>query len=48
MTLPDIENLRKEFDSELKKSSDLSSLEAVRIKYLGRKGIIASLMESGA
>ena len=46
MTLPDIENLRKEFDSELKHSIDSSSLEDLRIKYLGRKGIIAELMES--
>ncbi len=46
MTLPDIENLRKEFDSDLKNSTDSSSIEALRIKYLGRKGVIASLMES--
>ena len=46
MTLPDNDNLRKEFDSDLENSTDSSSIEELRIKYLGRKGIIASLMES--
>lgn len=46
MTLPNIENLRTEFNSDLKNSTDSSSIEALRIKYLGRKGVIASLMES--
>ena len=46
MTLPNIENLRTEFDSDLKNSTESSSIEALRIKYLGRKGVIASLMES--
>ena len=46
MTPPNIVNLRKEFDSDLKNSNDLSSVEALRIKYLGRNGIISSLMES--
>ena len=46
MTLPNIENLRTEFDSDLKNSTESSSIEALRIKYLGRKGVIASLMEA--
>ena len=46
MTLPNIVNLRKEFDSDLKNSNNSSSVEALRIKYLGRNGVISSLMES--
>jgi len=33
------------FDSELNSVSDLSSLEDVRVKYLGRKGLFAQLFE---
>lgn len=33
------------FDSELNAVSDLSSLEDVRVKYLGRKGLFAQLFE---
>ena len=46
MTLPNIVNLRKEFDSDLKNSNNSSAVEALRIKYLGRNGVISSLMES--
>ncbi len=46
MTLLNIENLRTEFDNDLKNSTESSSIEALRIKYLGRKGVIASLMGS--
>jgi len=46
MIFPNIENLRTEFDSDLKNSTESSSIEALRIKYLGRKGVIASLMEA--
>lgn len=46
MILPNIENLRTEFDSDLKNSTESASIEALRIKYLGRKGVIASLMEA--
>ena len=45
MPQPDLQKHFKEFESQLKKSLDASSLEELRIKYLGRKGIITSLID---
>ena len=44
MTLPDLDKLRKEFEGNLSQSKDSASLEEMRIKYLGRNGIISSMM----
>ncbi len=46
MTHPELDKLYTEFDSDLKNSTDKNSLEGLRLKYLGRKGVISSLMES--
>lgn len=40
-----IEETRKIFDEDLSQTSDLKSLEELRIKYLSRKGIIQQLVE---
>jgi phenylalanyl-tRNA synthetase alpha chain len=42
----DIEALKTQIDSEIQKINSLSGLENLRIKYLGRKGIIAELTSS--
>jgi len=39
-----IKQIAKSFEEDLKKAGDTTSLEAVRVKYLGRKGLIAALM----
>ena len=44
MTLPDLDKLRREFEEDLRQSKDSASFEEMRIKYLGRNGIISSLM----
>ena len=46
MSLPDLDKLRKEFEEDLSKSKDATSLEELRIKYLGRNGAMTSLMSS--
>ena len=45
MPQPDLQKHFEEFESQLKKPIDASSLEELRIKYLGRKGVVASLMD---
>jgi len=44
MTLPDLDKLRREFEEELNNAKDTASFEKLRIKYLGRNGIVSSLM----
>ncbi len=39
----DLQLLRKTFESELDSSKDISSLEKLRVKYLGKKGLIRNL-----
>lgn len=36
---------RKSFDEDLTKTNDLASLEELRIKYLGRKGLVSQLFD---
>ena len=45
MPQPDLQKHLEEFESQLKDSTHASSLEELRIKYLGRKGVIASLVD---
>ena len=40
----EIRNIARSFEEDIKKVEDDSSLEAVRVKYLGRKGLIAGAM----
>ncbi len=40
----EIRNIKKSFEEEIVNANDAGSLESVRIKYLGRKGLIAALM----
>ena len=40
----DIKNIKKSFEADAQGVADEKSLEAVRVKYLGRKGAIAALM----
>lgn len=40
-----IQNTREKFSSEIVSVKDLKDLEEVRIKYLGRKGLLAELFE---
>lgn len=44
--LAKISEIRKNFDDDLSKTTDLQSLEEVRLKYLSRKGIVPQLFES--
>lgn len=46
MSLPDLDKLRKDFEEDLSKSKDATSLEELRIKYLGRNGAMTTLMSS--
>lgn len=39
-----IKNIRSLFESDMRSASNASSLEGIRIKYLGRKGFISELM----
>ncbi len=41
-----IHTLQKQFDSELTKVSHIADLEAIRLKYLGKKGAIQDLMKA--
>lgn len=41
-----IDETRKSFDTDLLKVSNSASLEELRIKYLGRKGLVSQLFES--
>ena len=45
MPQPDLQKHLEEFEDQLKKSLDASSLEELRIKYLGRKGVVTSLVD---
>jgi len=42
----DIESLKAQIDSEIQKINSAESLEELRVKYLGRKGILARLTSS--
>jgi len=42
----DIESIKKALDSEIQEVNSLQALEAWRVKYLGRKGILAELTGS--
>ncbi|MCL4551805.1 MAG: phenylalanine--tRNA ligase subunit alpha [Bacteroidetes bacterium] len=44
--LKKIGETRKSFDEDLSKANDLASLEELRIKYLGRKGLVSQLFDS--
>ncbi|MCX7876379.1 MAG: phenylalanine--tRNA ligase subunit alpha [Melioribacteraceae bacterium] len=44
--LEKIELIKKNFDEDIKKVNDLSSLEEFRIKYLSRKGIVTQIIDS--
>ena len=41
----EIKNIRQLFEEDLKAASDVKALEDIRVKYLGRKGIVSKLME---
>ena len=41
-----IDETRKSFDEDLKRVDNSASLEELRIKYLGRKGLVSQLFES--
>lgn len=41
----EIRSIKESFEEEIKNADDAGSLETLRIKYLGRKGLIAALME---
>jgi len=40
----EIQKIKTEFLTEAEKAQDLKMLEILRIKYLGRKGIVANLL----
>ena len=40
-----IENIKKDFDNEIEKVSNAVELEQIRIKYLGRSGIVTKLFD---
>lgn len=44
--LKKIGETRKSFDEDLSKANDPASLEELRIKYLGRKGLVSQLFDS--
>ena len=44
--LSKIEETRKSFDIDLSKTTNLNELEELRIKFLGRKGLVSQLFES--
>ncbi|MEW5844483.1 MAG: phenylalanine--tRNA ligase subunit alpha [Bacteroidota bacterium] len=44
--LKKIGETRKSFDEDLSKANDLGLLEELRIKYLGRKGLVSQLFDS--
>jgi phenylalanyl-tRNA synthetase alpha chain len=44
--LSKIEETRKSFDLDFSKITNLNELEELRIKFLGRKGLVAQLFES--
>ncbi len=41
-----IEDIKKEYLSDFKNSKSLSDIEALRLKYLGKKGIVIELLKS--
>ncbi len=41
-----IQSLRQEFDSDLQKAATSTDLEAIKVKYLGKKGPVQHLMKS--
>ena len=40
----DIQKTKKEFLAEMEKAQNLKALESLRIKYLGRKGVVAGFL----
>jgi phenylalanyl-tRNA synthetase alpha chain len=44
--LSKIEETRKSFDIDISKTTNLNELEELRIKFLGRKGLVSQLFES--
>lgn len=44
MMKEEIRNIKQSFEEELKITREAKALEGIRIKYLGRKGVIAGLM----
>src|SRR4030042_71117 len=40
----EIKNIKLSFDKDLKNTKDVESLEGVRIRYLGRKGLVSGLL----
>lgn len=44
--LKKIGETRKSFDEDLSKANDFATLEELRIKYLGRKGLVSQLFDS--
>jgi phenylalanyl-tRNA synthetase alpha chain len=44
--MPQVSDIQKEFESELKKTSSLSELNKLSIKYLGRNGKVNQLLQS--
>jgi phenylalanyl-tRNA synthetase alpha chain len=42
----DIESIKQSLDPEIQKADSIIALEALRVKYLGRKGVIAELTSS--
>ncbi|MBI4418865.1 MAG: phenylalanine--tRNA ligase subunit alpha, partial [Ignavibacteriales bacterium] len=43
--LEQIQHIREQFERELREANDSSALEALRIKFLARKGLIAQLFD---
>ena len=41
-----IKETRRSFEEDIKNASDTGSLEGIRIKYLGRKGILSDLLSA--
>ena len=41
----EIESIKKDFEQEIEKASATSELEQIRIKYLGRNGVVTKLFE---
>ena len=41
-----IKSIEKEFHSDIKNVVDLQAIDVVHVKYLGKKGLIASLMSA--
>lgn len=46
MTIEDVLSIKNLADEEIKKSGDLKSVQALRIKYLGKKGVLTAKINS--